>query len=321
MQLFQNDRVHISISDRVIRYLVAGKKSPDSIQDYGEITLDPLIFEDGKIINHDQLHFILKHLIDEKKWKRKQVAFCVPDSFVTMRTEKVPKQLTKDEAKDFIKLELEGSIRLPFKEPVIDFEPVAYGEEMTDILLFAYPKERFDPLVELFDSLSLQPRVADISYLSVYRSYLASDQHGQTEHVLVIQWNKVDLVLSVFHEHKPKFNRHIHFNSSFQAWKKDEESNKIVWNQSEEALADFIDEQLLTIERFIDFYQYSVMDGNAQVTDVLLVGDFLDGTELKQTLATRFELPIKSITLPNQLPGEYAALYGLTVKGTKFDID
>lgn len=319
MSLFQKDCVHIVISDQAIRYLVCGKNAQDGITDYGEVILDALIVEDGKIINRDQLTTIMKNLINEKKWKRRKLAFCVPDSFVTMRNEVVPKQLTKEEAKDFIKLELEGSIRLPFKKPVLDFEIIDKGEEKNDILLFAYPKERLEPFVTLFESLTLSPVVADISYLCAYRTYVALDLHKREEHLLMIQWNKADLVLSVFHKHKPKFNRHTHFNSTFQTWKKDAETNKLVWSQSEEALHEFIDEQLIMIERFMDFYQYSVMEGNAQITDLLIIGDFPDLSRLNNRLIERFELPLKSLDLPEKLPVQYATLYGLAIKGTKLD--
>lgn len=306
----------MTISDRVIRYLVCHKQPQDRLEAYGEVSLDSHIIEDGKIINYDQLSFILKNLIKEKKWKHRKIVFCVPDSFVTMRRETVPNQLTKQEAKDYIKLELEGSIRLPFKHPVLDFEVIEHGEEENEILLFAYPKERLDPFVTLFESLTLKPTIADISFLSLYRTYIERDQHTRDEHLLMIQWNKEDLLLTVFHQHQPIFNRHIHFNASFQLWKKDPNGNKVIWNQSTEALYEFIDEQLLTIDRFMDFYQYSIREGNEEVTNLSLSGDFPHMDVVMNSLTDRFELPVKLIKLQDPLSIEYAILYGLAIKGS-----
>ncbi|WP_017472729.1 type IV pilus biogenesis protein PilM [Amphibacillus jilinensis] len=319
MQLFSNLHVFVTITDRSIRYFVCPYNKPEQVADYGEVIFDVSMIEDGRIVNEEQLMLTLKMLIEQKKWRRRKLSFIVPDSFVVMRFEKIPSQLNKEEATSYIKLQLEGSIRLPFKKPVIDYQCLQEGDKENDILLFAYPSERLLPYYHLFDQLRLQPVVADVSYLSVYRSYVKQDLFRKGEHLLMIQWNKVDLVLTVFHDHLPRFSRHIHFANAFQAWEKDQVKHQLVWRQSTTATETFIEEQLLTIERFIDFYQYSVMNGLEQVTDLLVVGDFPDMEQLKQQLRDRLALPIKNFHLTNHLPLDYAALYGLGLKGASFD--
>lgn len=319
MQLFKKDRVFILFTNQTIRYLTWSDNKANPVSDYGEIILDKLIIEEGRVIDLDLITSLLTNLINQKKWKRHKLAFIVPDSFVVMRQEKVPKQLSKEEAISYIKLHLEGSIRLPIKDPFIDFHLLKEGEEKNDILLFAYPSERLKPFYQLFDQLTLQPDVADISFLSIYRTYVKSDLFKQNEHLLMIQWNKFELILTVFHQHLPKFTRHIHLTSALKGWKKSEDRQSLIWNAPTLALVEFVREQLLSIERLMDFYQYSVMNGEAQIDQILLTGDFSDQLLLEQQLLDRFELPIKKIDLPNDMPQEYGSLYGLGLRGEQFD--
>ncbi|SEO93634.1 type IV pilus assembly protein PilM [Amphibacillus marinus] len=313
MGLIKRERVYIMLSDRLIRYMVSPLQRPNQISDYGEVIFDSLVIEDGRIINEIELKKMLKRLIDHKKWRRRKLSFIVPDSFLAIRTENIPKQLSKEEAKHYIKLQLEGSIRLPFKNPVLDFQVLDKGDEQNDILLFAYPTERIMPYYQLFEQLGLEPDVADVSSLSIYRTYKQADLARKDEHLLMIQFGKNELVLTVFHQDVPMFNRHISFSNAFQAWKQDQEKQTLVWSHSLSAQDEFIDEQLLTIERFMDFYQYSIMDGQAQITDLLLTGDFTNLNKVSEQLELRFDLPVKPLTT-DPAP-EYAALLGLIIKG------
>ena len=67
----------------------------------------------------------------------------------------------------------------------------------------------------------------------------------------------------------------------------------------------------------MDFYQYSVLDGSIGVTDVAFLGDHPALIELKETMADRFDIRVKTLTLPNELPDGYGALIGLSYKETQ----
>lgn len=317
MGLFKKKHIFISINDRSIRYLVCPKQKANEHIDYGEVFFDQLVMEDGRIINESQLKRHLRTLVEQKKWKRAHISFLVPDSFVTMRTEEIPNQLSIDEAKQYIRLQLEGSIRLPFKDPVLDFNILNYGEEKNEVLLFAYPKERLKPFEKLFDDVGLNPIVADISFLSAYRTYQSLQDTSTDNHLLMVQWDKLDLTLTVFHNNKPRFNRHVHSSNAYQAWELDDKGNELVSTLSKEELEDERDNTLITIERFMDFYQYSVLDGSIGVTDVAFLGDHPALIELKETMADRFEISVKTLSLPNELPDGYGALIGLSYKETQ----
>lgn len=312
MNLLNKDRINIFINDTMIRYLVSSKKNVTDASYYGEIPLEEGIIEDGKILDQKRFTTIFKNIVKDKKWKNKQLTFCVPDAFVTMREESVPKQLTKAEVKKYIELELEGSIRLPFQNPVIDFEVITEEEKTNKILLFAYPNERLKVYKDVFEQANVKLVVADLSFLSAYRTYYNLDLANKEEHLLMIQWSKTDLVLTVFNNQKPIFNRHIHLNRNDlilnnEVFEDSMDANEHVWRE-------LVDEQLVTIERFMDFYQYSIMSGEAQVSDLLLIGDFPGQASINELLTSRFNLPVKRIIFPNDLPPEYATVYGLTLR-------
>ncbi|SHN08522.1 type IV pilus biogenesis protein PilM [Gracilibacillus kekensis] len=317
MALFKKDAVNVSITDQSIRYLVCPNHKNKREADYGEMVLDANIVEDGKIIDHKKLMTAFKKLVDEKRWKGRKLHFIVPDSFVTMRSEQIPASLTKEEAKSYIKLQLEGSIRLPFKNPLIDFHITKKGEQKNDILLFAYPEDRLQPFYELFTDVSLKPQVADLSFLSIYRIYAELDLSYDNQHLLMIQWNTSDLVLTVFHKGLPIFNRHINFANMFDNYITSDNNQKSIWYQNNDIVQNFIEDQFVTIERFMDFYQYSVMNGNAQITDIVLTGDVPVRENIHQQLLDRFELLIHPVPLPFDLNEEYSKLYGLCIKGKK----
>ncbi|WP_117170445.1 type IV pilus biogenesis protein PilM [Paraliobacillus sediminis] len=312
MNLLNKDRINIAINDTMIRYLVSSKKNVTAASDYGEIPLEQGVVEDGRILDQKRLTTIFKNLVKDKKWKNKHLTFCVPDAFVTMREESVPKQLTKDEVKKYIELELDGSIRLPFQNPVIDFEVITEEEQTNKILLFAYPNERLKAYIEVFEQANVKLIVADLSFLSAYRTYYNLDLANKDEHLLMIQWYKTDLVLTVFNNQKPIFNRHIHLNSydvvlNNEVFEDSMQADENIWRE-------LVDEQFVTIERFMDFYQYSIMSGDAQVSDLLLIGDFPGQKSINELLTSRFNLPVKTIAFPNDLPAEYATVYGLTLR-------
>ena len=318
MSLFKKDPIFILLTERTIRYLTWTDGKSNQQPDHGELILDSLIIEDGQIVNLELLSSILARLVEQKKWKRRELSFIVPDHSVTMRQESIPKQLTEDEVTPYIKLHMEGSIRLPFKDPYLDYQILAEEEETNKIALFAYPSERLKPFDQLFEKIGMQKKVADVSFLSLYRTYLKADLATKDEHLLMIQWNKFDLILTVFHQDIPMFSRHIAFSQAPQAWRKHEESKQLEWQSSVISLAEFVTDQLISIDRFIDFYQYSVATDEGQVDQILLTGDFPNQALIEQELNSHIDLPIKKIQLPNDLPDKYATLYGLGLRGERF---
>lgn len=317
MAFGQKPNIYLVFTDRSFRYLVFDQKNNQLIEK-NEIVFDTPILEDGKLVNESTLRSALSNLVKNKKWKNSKLFFIVPDQFVTMKKEEIPAQLSYKEAKEYIKLQLNSTIRLPFKNPVFDFEPLEVEDQHQKILLFAYPKQHLTKLQNLFEEVDLHPEFADISFLSVYRAYNQLNQikreNQDEQHLLMIQWHKFDIALTVFHNGQPEFNRHTHLSGTNKSWKKNEETNKWQWIQTQEELDRIVEEQLLAIERFMDFYKYSVTDGEAEITDILVKGGFPKLDYVRNWIKEQFNISVQTIELPFGLEDEYSALYGLTLK-------
>ena len=310
-------QVNLIINDRVIRYAVTKKSTLNKVVDYGEKFIDVNIIEDGKIINQKAFQSVLERLVRDKKWKRANLFFTVHDASVTIREQMVPKGLVKEEIKQYIFMELEENIRLPFTDPVLDFAIIGEEEEQTKILLFAYPKDRLQPYISAFEKVGLKPKVADFSALSIYRLYFELDMAQKKEHLLMVQWRIDAVVLTAFYQQKPIFTRYVKSTLNQEDWTWRANSNALDWTGEKADFDQNIDEQLVTIERFLDFYRYSVSNGEEQITKILLTGELPVLDAISERLQDQFNLPVVSMrTLEQQksLPAKYADVLGLVLK-------
>ncbi len=305
------------MKDRVLRYIVTSQPTIEGIIDYGEVIIEPGLLEDGKLVDGEAFQIVLEKLVKNKKWKNAPLSFCVPDSFVTIREQLVPKGLTKEETKSYINMELEESIRLPFSNPVIDFVIVSEEKDQSKILIFAYPKQKINEFLQIFEKVGLKPKVADLGSLSLYRLYYQFDLPNEKEDLLLVQWGKDATVLTAFSDNKPIFTRYIKSALSRSTWSWSDHEAELVWTGAEEDIEQAIADQLTTIERFMDFYQYSVMDGNDQITKILLSGDFPYMERIELLMKERFDIKIESMSrLEEKLkhPAKYADVMGLAIK-------
>ncbi len=317
--MFQKNKkqVNLIIKDRAIRYMVTSQPTLTGVVDYGEIQLEAGVIIDGKISEPESFASVLRMLVSNKKWKNNRLSFCVPDASVTIREHLVPKQLKKAEIKSFIKMELEENIRLPFSDPVFDFVIIGEENDQVKILLFAYPKERINEYLYAFKQAGLVPVVADLSSLSLYRLYNELDYAEEGDHLLLAQWGRDAAVLTAFNENKPVFTRQIKSVLSQDSWELNEEMEEIIWHGSQAEIAESIDEQLTMLERFLDFYQYSVMDGEKQINKLLLCGDFPFLEEVETNLKENYRMPIiilDDLEKNMQMPGKFADVLGLSIK-------
>lgn len=300
--------------------MVSTQPTIEGIVDYGEVVLEPGLIEDGKLVDAQAFQVQLEKLVKNKKWRKASLSFCVPDSSVTIREHLVPKGLAKEEIKAFIHMEIEESIRLPFSDPVVDFTIVGEENDQTKILLFAYPKKRIAELIQSFEKVGLKPKVADLSSLSLYRLYFQLDLAKQKEHLLLVQWGKDATVLTAFNYNKPIFTRYMKSTYNRNNWTWSDRESELIWSGDEEDIDQMIEDQMVSLERFMDFYQYSVMEGDEQINKVLLVGDFPYMPRVERVMQERIPVAIESFkNMEEKLhhPSKFADVIGLVIKSNK----
>lgn len=77
----------------------------------------------------------------------------------------------------------------------------------------------------------------------------------------------------VFHRDLPKFSRHSRIARLVDLWEIGPEGEWI-WKDDQESFEETITDMLDVLERLLEFYRYSVMNGQGGVTDIVLAGDF-----------------------------------------------
>jgi type IV pilus assembly protein PilM len=301
MGLLKKGRVNMVITNRVLRYSVQKKESIQSIVEKGEFELPPDIMKDGTILNKPLLIDLLSKLIKKQKWKGKTLYFALPDDTVVIRQLQVPSVLSKEEALGYLLSQLGHSFHLPFTNPAIsvDFLDVVNNER--NILLYAYPKEKIDAFVEVFEEVGLKPMVADLTSLSVYRYYFNKYRLDKAN-ILHIQWNWDYLILTVFRNHKAIFTRNLKMNIR-------EDDTALTEND----VLNLVNEYRVEVNRIIDFYQYSISKGQAEIDMVLLSGDFPYLSTVTNIL--KDSLSIQLFTFSNDNDEiHYADVLGLALK-------
>ncbi|UJF14833.1 pilus assembly protein PilM [Jeotgalibaca sp. MA1X17-3] len=309
--------LYIELLERQIRYIAVDSQSK-SILETEEILFDTEIIHEGKLINPSLVENRLKALVTEKKWKNAKTSILLPDDFILIREEQVPSQLNEAEIKEYIDLHMNQLIRSPFKQTSFHFEVLEKQEAEQTILLILYPKEVIHQYKLLLETVGLNPIVADISSLSIYRAIREQEKVvvDDSRHILVLQMNRSSNLITVFNKGIPKFVRQSKPDYLTDSWELTEEGTW-EWKGSEEAFEDSTNVMLDSLERFLEFYRYSVMNKEGSVTDIFLIGNFTNLKEIQDRLSKRFYIPINILSVHEPIKSAFLPLYGLSIKTEK----
>ncbi|RXT14694.1 type IV pilus biogenesis protein PilM [Ammoniphilus sp. CFH 90114] len=327
LQLGNKKRINLVIKDHVIRYLDSRHPDLKAVRAFGEHYLPDGLIREGKIVEMPALVDKLQGCVDEWGIKRRDVQFLVPDSFIVVRKLQIPSDIQSDEVKGYFFMELGSSIHLPFDNPI--FDTVILGEKngKKDVLLFATPENIVKDYSDLLEQVKLHPVVADISPLAIYRLYYQLGLVQQEEHALCIQFDVQTVNISIFHDHKILFMRHLRMDVDWAGWKVEKDAlgvDNLKWAGD----IDYIHNELLAmiaeIERVMSFYRFSMNQGKSQITRILLNGDHPLLEWIEDQILARMDVPTSSLkdekitTLKGEhiLPQHHLTL-GLSLKEVK----
>ncbi|MEQ6375767.1 pilus assembly protein PilM [Bacillaceae bacterium S4-13-56] len=315
-------RLHVIIKDHVVRYVINHQPKVESIISYGEIPIPKGVLQDGKIMNHKAFVELMKGMVEKERIHRSEVFFTVPDATAIIRTQGVPKGLSIDEIKGYLYLQIGNKIHLPFSNPIINIHRTNHVmDEEEQVLLFAFPAERLRQFQLLFKELTLNPVVADLSTLSLYRLYVQKELAETDEYLLSVQWNVDSIVLTVFHESHPVFFRHMKSTLPSEKWvyKPDKwihsPDSVFFWKGEKGHINGYVEDKLLEIERFMNFYKSPTANGEASINKIILTGDFPELEGIIEKCRQRFKLPINDIQEDiTIIPKRYVEALGLAIK-------
>jgi len=183
---FRKPPFGVDISDYSIEIIsLAGTIKNSKLLAMGRITLEPGIFEDGKILGKEELKKNLKSLIENPKFGKikhplcgyPKIIFAIPESKSYIHIFELPKNLKKTttppppswkaprEVLELVKSQASQTFPYSLAELYFDFQ--IYDQE---ILLIAAPKKIVNDYLEVFKDSNLTPVALEIESLSLARA-------------------------------------------------------------------------------------------------------------------------------------------------------
>ncbi|GAA0294805.1 type IV pilus assembly protein PilM [Gracilibacillus halotolerans] len=307
--LFTKSHLSISIRDTYLRIIVTPNHEKRQVTFHQEIPIDEGIIEDGVIVDQEKLRMILMNMVQENTWKGATVSFFVHDSHINIRKIQVPTELDEKEIEPYILLNNESTYHLPISNPAIDFKVLQETEGMKEVLVFAYPKDILDDYLSVFRECKLKPIVADLSPLALHR-LIEKSEGGNVSDLLLISLYADTMTLTAMTDGYPLFTRSIALNPATNPIS--ETSNP--WLRTSENAQQLLENQIASVERFMNFYQYTVHQGDRSITKLAIYSDHGGTVPLVNMLESSFSLPVislHSVTEEVNLPPQFADVLGL----------
>lgn len=320
----KNRVINIIINDYSIRFIELKQTNPLTIQRFGERFIPFGIVRDGKIIEHETLATIIEECVLDWKIQKRPIRFIVPDSYVIIRKVTIPADVKDDEIEGYLYLELGSSIHLPFEEPVFATYPLLKGKESRDVLIFAAQQENVLEYAGIFSDAKLNPEAADLAPLSLYRLYHHLGMNEKDERLLMVQFDINVVNICIFENHLPFFLHHLLPDFDEEKWSismNKAGNQQLLYRGETDELLFQIEDIYKEINKFMDFYRYSINHGKQQVTKILLNGDHPLLDLITKEMEQRFSVPVQKINgnsiaqaTEDKLPRTHYLALGLALK-------
>ncbi|MFD2046322.1 type IV pilus biogenesis protein PilM [Ornithinibacillus salinisoli] len=322
--------INLVIEDYVIRMVEINGSNISSIK-IKEKAIPFGLIENGKILDEIGFFEFMKKFVKEFGVKNRHVRFYVPNSLVIMRQVKFPMNLRDKEIDEYFREEIGKSLHLPFKDPVFDVhylplngEGIESEDELLPATLFAAPKEEMMKYTEIFDDVSLKPVAADVEALGVYRYFYHMNNVHRNHVYIIIELDVTSFNISIFKRHQLEFLRYqtldLHLVDSSSKY---ENLGKIKWKyeEDEKDVRGVVEDQIVELERIMNFYRFSMKKGEEMVNELIILGDhpFID--EFYQSAENHFDIPTRllgsviSSVEDKEIGPQFIPALGLALKG------
>lgn len=316
--------VNLVIDNYMIRMVENDGESITSIKQVAEKIIPDAVIENGKIVDDIAFYEFMKDVVQKWGIRQRNVRFYVPDELVIMREIQLTEEVTKEEIKQYITMEIGHTIHFPFKNPVFDLYDLRYFEEENKVTIFAAPEEEIMKYIEIFADVQLKPIAIDVKSLGVYRFFLLQEQSFQKDKVyLFFEQNLTSSNISIFHQHLIEVLRYQELNIDMNDWKVIENVSSIQWEFANEKidLDGRLDEQFNELSQLMDFYQYSMHQGEKSIDKIILLGDYPELDDIKMKLEVRFNMDVSKLSIEDVnerlLNLSFIPVLGLALKGGK----
>ena len=322
-KLSKKSQLSVELRDYVLRALV--KKGPSAAQwDVIEIPLERDVVNDSIVNDEMALFNVLKENLPRFGGKNQNVRMFVPDATVLLKKFHHPEEYDPKKLKEYVMMELGQSIHLPFQEPLIDVYDAKEGDG--EATLFAVPPDEVQKLLGLFLDLNLTPEAADVRALCNLRLLEHLDLLDDERTYLISDWSINELSISIYSGGALEFLRFQSLQTEVGKWRSVELSQDNYQFSYAGDLAEYqmvVSDQVLELERMMNFFKFSLHKGEKNVDEVIVMGDnpILDyvASYLQDNLATPVSI-VNDDVIAKAFPSKgakHAAILGLALKEVK----
>lgn len=316
----KKSHISIEIKDYVLRAIVA--KGPDSSLWKGyELPLASGIVDSAVITDELALFEIIKEHV--KKWagKKQNVRMFVPDTSVLLKNFDHPSDVEPHQMRGYVEMELGQSIHLPFQDPLIDVYDPKPGDGQA--VVYAAPSEEIYKMMGMFLDASLEPQVADIRGLCNIRLLEHIQLLEEDKTYLIADWSINELSISIFSQGNLEFLRYQSIETNLAEWKANpvgEHRYSFEHVDGEDDYRMVVTDQVLEIDRIMNFFKFSLHKGEKSVDEIIILGDNPLLQTIADFLSNNFDTPLKVLNdaiIQKRFPEftePFATLLGLALK-------
>ncbi|RHW39486.1 pilus assembly protein PilM [Lysinibacillus yapensis] len=316
----KTSHVSIEINDYVLRALVL--KGPDLTQaKLYEVPLPNEVIEEATVKDEMALFEIFKENASQWGGKRQNVRFFVPDPTVLLKSFEYPRDVEADKLKEYVQMELGHSIHLPFQDPLIDVYDPTEGDGQA--MLFAASSEEVNKYINLFLDIHMEPQAADIRALCNLRLIEHLELLSEDKTYLIANWLINELSICIYSNGHVDFLRYQQIPTNINQWHaKPAKENEVTFTYDGD-LEDYrmtIMDQILELDRIMNFFRFSLHKGEKSVDEIVVMGDNPLLDTIFSTLQETLPVPIKIVDdglIEEHYPGfqaKHASLLGLALK-------
>ena len=316
----KNSHLSIELNDYVLRAVLAKGPDIEQVQVF-EVPLDKGIVEAATILNEMELFSVFKEHVAKWGGKRQNVRIFVPDTSVLLRTFQHPQELESNQLKSYVEMELGLTIHLPFQDPLIDVYDHVPGDGQA--VMYAAPSEEVSKMIGLLLDIRMQPEVADIRALSNVRLLEHMSLLDTSKTYLIADWSINELSICIFSQGNVEFLRYQTIETDMTKWHAKEDSDgelEFYYNGDLEEYRMLVTDQVLEIDRMMNFFKFSLHKGEKAVDEILIMGDNPLITKITNLLSNNITTPLTIVDdaiiqkhFPN-ISAKYASLLGLALK-------
>lgn len=304
----------LTIEQTGVRFIQLKNNKTWEIEKQAFLPLEPGTIIENQIADEEKLRTQIRQWVEQEGLKGSRIALSVPPSQVIIRKMNISAVQAK-QVQQLVALEVETGLHLPFEEPVYDYIPIGrekliqddgLEEEVTRVLVFAAPRNLINEYIGILDEAGIKTESVEVSATALGRVAEITQGRPFADTMLVhLEHSQLDVYM--FREGHPVFMRTINLLDLAEETPMFQSESYLAQKAAlgEDSLSS---EQMLEItaeiSRMLNFYQYSLHDGKARITELVVTGPEISRRqlvgELKQALA---EIEIQELR-PEATPGK-----------------